>query len=433
MPELPRNLVDQFTSGNGVLWIGAGLSVASGLPSWNELIDKMRGMLAERGTFSEEELKHSLNNLETAQLFRDIEGADAYENFLRGHLRDQVQANVANNKMLAAIMELINRLWPHPGLLIVSTNFDTLLEDAFYTKYGKRAQQVIRTQHTKLVQTSRDLIVIKPNGDIDDIESIVFTMQDYYAYRETKRHISEVVENLMRQKTFLFVGYGLGDFTFNSMLGSLQATLGKFPRTAYVIANNDSPARNAVLKSIGIEVVPIDNYDGIPGLLNKITMKVKQTKENLSGFVSETLRDTTFLLIDDETTFIDSVQEMYKRYGWTGLRAVTNLNEAMQLMRQQQFDFILTDLMMEGSPTSGIDVIASARRTKKNANSILAVWSQRVDDEIQIKCFEAGADQLFTKDRDVREIFLRLFALRRVRDQSYAKLSKPAQAGGRSH
>lgn len=433
MPELPRNLVDQFTSGNGVLWIGAGLSVASGLPSWNDLIDKMRGVLAERGTFSEEELKNSLNNLEAAQLFRDIEGADAYESFLRKHLRDPVQANVANNKILAAIMDLISRLWPQPGLLVVSTNFDTLLEDAFYKKYGKRAQAVIRTQHTKLVHTSRDLIVIKPNGDIDDIESIVFTMQDYYAYRETKRHISDVVENLMRQKTFLFVGYGLGDFTFNSMLGGLQASLGKFPRTAYVIAKNDSAARNTVLKSMGIEVVPMDTYDEIPALLNKITMKVKQTKENLSAFVSETLRDTTFLLIDDETTFIDSVQEMYKRYGWTGLRAVTNLNEAMQLMRQQQFDFILTDLMMEGSPTSGIDVIASARRTKKNATSILAVWSQHVDDEIQIKCFEAGADQLFTKDRDVREIFLRLFALKRVRDQSYPKLSKPAQAGGRPH
>jgi CheY-like chemotaxis protein len=427
MPDLPRGLVDEFAVGNGLLWIGAGSSAGSGLPCWDDLIAGMRRRIAERGEFSEDELKRSLNNLETAQLFRTVEGDYSYQRFLEDRMRN-VLTTAARNPTLLAIASLINRMWPDPGLVVVSTNFDTLLEDTMMVRHGKKPRKVITNADIGFLNEAKDLVVIKPNGDIENPQSIVFTMQDYYEYRVAKSEFSRFIEGQLRTKTFLFVGYSLSDFTFNSMLGDIQASLGRFRRRAYAIAKKESAARSKVLESIGIEVIPVASHDAIPALLDGITVQINQTAESLAAFVSETLRDTTFLLIDDELAFIESVKNLYQGYGWTGLTAVTRIEDAVKAMREQQFDFILTDLEMENSALSGLKVITFARATEKNANSILAVWSQHVDPDKHLKCLEAGADEVFSKHASVRETFLRLFALKRLRDRAYTQSSRAAQA-----
>lgn len=39
--DIPRELVKQFARGNGVIFVGAGLSQGAGLPSWSELLSPL--------------------------------------------------------------------------------------------------------------------------------------------------------------------------------------------------------------------------------------------------------------------------------------------------------------------------------------------------------------------------------------------------------
>ena len=36
--DVPRELVEQFARGNGVIFVGAGLSQGAGVPGWSELL-----------------------------------------------------------------------------------------------------------------------------------------------------------------------------------------------------------------------------------------------------------------------------------------------------------------------------------------------------------------------------------------------------------
>lgn len=45
--DIPRELVEQFARGNGVIFIGSGLSQGAGLPGWGELQQSFADELAD--------------------------------------------------------------------------------------------------------------------------------------------------------------------------------------------------------------------------------------------------------------------------------------------------------------------------------------------------------------------------------------------------
>ena len=39
--NIPEELIDQFSRGNGAIFVGAGLSIGAGLPGWGTLIEQL--------------------------------------------------------------------------------------------------------------------------------------------------------------------------------------------------------------------------------------------------------------------------------------------------------------------------------------------------------------------------------------------------------
>jgi CheY-like chemotaxis protein len=414
--KLPIALTSAFAQGDGVVWLGAGSSIGSGLPSWDALIAKMRSAVVNETSYSDADLK-SLTHLEMAQLFRTRVRDHYYSQFLWDELRPRLPQAGGQNRTLNAVANLVNSLHPNPGVLLVSTNFDTLLEDTMKTEHGKQVRKIVTTTQLAGIDENQ-LVVIKPNGDIEEPASIVFTLQDYCEFRVNKQGFAKYIENLLTRKTILFVGYGLSDFTFNSMLGEIQASLGQFKRRAYAILKNDSPARCEVLKSLSIEVVDAASFDEIPLILAELAREATKPSGTPQTFVSETMVNTTFLLVDDDSAFVENVKQFYNDYRWTGLDVANNARDAMDRVREKAYDFILTDLVLPNS--SGRDVVRAARQSPANARSVVAVWSGSPPEQERMPCVQAGADTFLCKGDSLGSVFLELFALKRLRDGAYA-------------
>jgi hypothetical protein len=73
------------------------------------------------------------------------------------------------------------------------------------------------------------------HGDLGDSDSIVVTRNDYWAIFAKRPLLRTRLNAMLLDKTFLFVGYGLGDPDFNQLRTEMHSRLGEHQRWAYMI------------------------------------------------------------------------------------------------------------------------------------------------------------------------------------------------------
>jgi hypothetical protein len=194
-----------------ILFAGAGLSVALGLPSWRELIENMcaeLGMEADR-----------------------ISGPDSYRTLAEyyrikhGDVRslrrwmDQNRSMSRERVPDSRIHELIVALdFP----IIYTTNYDRNIEAAFEA-HDKPYVKVANARDLAKVREGITQIV-KFHGDFDDEESLVITETSYFDRLRFDSPLDIKFRADALGKTILFLGYSMSDMNIRLLLHWLWRT-----------------------------------------------------------------------------------------------------------------------------------------------------------------------------------------------------------------
>jgi len=98
------------------------------------------------------------------------------------------------------------------------------------------------------------------------------------------------------------------------------------------------------------------------------------------------------LVVDDEEAIVDSLRKVFER---EALRVVTaaNGNEALEVLRRESVDVMLTDLMMPGM--SGIDLLRAARSVSPETETVLMTAYGTVENAVE--AMKQGAYDFVTK------------------------------------
>lgn len=191
---------------NVVPFIGAGVSAACGLPTWKELLE----ILASEYLVKEEREKYSgLDDyLEYAQMI-----VDASKN--TGMLMCRIKEIIEERKIkltktpLFIISSFSNN--------IVTTNYDTILEDAAEKLQVKDEYKVLfpclKAQMTSAILENRKCIM-KMHGTVEEISSLIFTKQQYMEYYGEKgldsvQALPNFLGAFFKGRSVLFVGCSL--------------------------------------------------------------------------------------------------------------------------------------------------------------------------------------------------------------------------------
>jgi hypothetical protein len=226
-----------------VLFLGAGVSIPYGLPSWKSLVLELLFEHAQgtrqlgrlwphyrRAVASWMTDYFDYDPLVLARMVeRDLRLKDSNKRstdqaalFLE-RLRTHMYSNYRKPKertILQAICELVAQSNEHSGIdSVVTFNFDDLLE----TELGKlnvSAQSITSANRQK----GAGLRVIHPHGYVPQKgpisrQDIVFTEPDYHRLTESVFHwgLSEIVERL-RKTTVLFIGLSMSDPSLRRLL-----------------------------------------------------------------------------------------------------------------------------------------------------------------------------------------------------------------------
>jgi SIR2-like domain len=230
-----------------VLFLGAGVSLAYGIPSWKNLVLEMLFNQTEhaarmRNLFPNYRRALSswladyfeYNPVVLARMIEDDirqrskrksgpakNGKDSFLDMLRQHLYAAIRENL-HNTTLCAIADFIERSSGHIPA-IVTFNFDDLLE----AELSKRS-----IEHTVVYTAARvghtALPIIHPHGFIPrkgDLgeSTVVFTERHYHQLTETVFHwaLTEIVLHL-RHHTVLFIGLSMSDPNLRRLLDACR-------------------------------------------------------------------------------------------------------------------------------------------------------------------------------------------------------------------
>jgi hypothetical protein len=250
-------LSDQARHRLVVPFVGAGASAHTGLPDWQQLVGPL-------GKELNLENQDRLDLLDVAQWYTDTHG--------RADLERRVRGALAGGGVPSPLHASIARL---DAPVLLTTNFDTLLEQALEEVKGVPADVIIEDAHIGLIDEARRTSVAKLHGCVSLPSSIVLTRDDYEAYVETHRAMVAYLQALLATRTFLFVGYSLSDPDLRSVYSAIRRALGRFKRKAYLLDSGPkAPQLVDYWHDRGLEIVLFDAYAEIPGFVDAIVNQV---------------------------------------------------------------------------------------------------------------------------------------------------------------
>ena len=107
------------------------------------------------------------------------------------------------------------------------------------------------------------------------------------------------------------------------------------------------------------------------------------------------------LYIEDEKTLQDVISQMLKFLGYE-VACANNGKHGVELAKSWKPDLILTDLRMP--IMDGPEAIRTLRHDSDTADIPIFVLSAYSDSKTRETCFQAGADEFFTKPPDIEKI-----------------------------
>lgn len=200
-----RRLASEALLQRLVLFVGAGVGRGAGLPDWDRLI---LDMAAAAGEAIDTERLQVMDSRDQAQVLMAHFGSEVY--------RDMIVRAVSSDKY-GLSHGLLASLDPHE---VVTTNYDTLLEDAF----GEARTPAVLPQHA--VGTDGRWI-LKLHGTVKQPETIVLARQDYLGLPERSAALFGILQAMMMTKHMLFVGYSLTDDTFHRVMHDVRRARGE--------------------------------------------------------------------------------------------------------------------------------------------------------------------------------------------------------------
>ena len=239
---------------NLIPFVGAGMSVPLGLPSWSALID----FIADELDYDPEVFRLSGDNRQLAEFFVEERGGI-------GPLRSEL------DRLFDPSDESVRKSEAHEALvrldlpLIYTTNYDRIIERAFEL-HGSQCHTVGNIDDLKNAPQGVTQVV-KFHGTFTDDATLVLTESSYFDRLEFESALDIKLRADMLGKCLLFIGYSLSDINIRYMLYKLSKLRQRVRRgadrlpNAYMVTFGANRVQRTLLARWDVAVIELDPLD----------------------------------------------------------------------------------------------------------------------------------------------------------------------------
>lgn len=399
---LINNYVKALKENNAVVFVGAGMSTATGLFDWKKLLRP----IAERLELDIDDEEHDLPAL--AQFFVDDQGG------VRGELSQLLIEQYGKMDLKSSPNhEILARL---PIQIYWTTNYDKHIEEAL-RKQGK-TPDVKKTEADLSVNfPKRDAIVYKMHGDIETVSETVLTKHEYEDYNKSRELFSNAFKSDYVSRTFLFIGFSFTDPNLEYLISRIRATLGKDLKPDYFFLKKDTDlkkykrqlVRANSLKRYGLNAVWINDYPEITEILKEIEVRYLRNTILVSGsaeiYGSFGDKRAGELLHELSKEISSKGYKILSGFGWgVGSAVINGVLDNMKSERNQNLDNYLilrpfpqfetgtkklpelwTDYRISFIPLAGIAIFVFGNKKAKDTGDIVSANGMQEEFDIALK------------------------------------------------
>lgn len=280
---LIKEYSNSLKNGNASLFIGSGISRKANYVGWKDIL---RDCAKDIGLDVEKEK----DLITLAQYYiRDNQKTKITET-IKDFFADR-NGNVQDIHRIIASFPLHN-IW--------TTNYDTLIERAF--EKARISTTVITDDESyKDIDREAKVKIHKIHGSIKNVSKCIIARQDYDLFPQTHDIVLSELKGEMCSNSFLFLGYSFSDTDIQHILTRIRlAYENAHPQRHFCIMERIKPKSGETeeefkyketlqkhyvsdMQSYGINVLLVDSYDEIEGILLSIRDKVYAENVQVSG------------------------------------------------------------------------------------------------------------------------------------------------------
>ena len=227
VPEIPERLREAAQVGRLIPFVGAGASRLAGCPDWNAFANAALNVFVECGEFNHAQLdqvKHLSPRIRLS-IALSLQNSTGVQIDFRKLLHREPRHDHATGRRLYSHLSKLARTF-------VTTNYDEWLDEeipdpqADLTGVSPQAPESTPRPRTVIYQPddltvanlNREDAVIHLHGSVKAAQSMIVTTPDYVRHyakdrssreRARENEVLTFLEHLFRNKTVLFIGYGL--------------------------------------------------------------------------------------------------------------------------------------------------------------------------------------------------------------------------------
>ena len=266
-----------------IVFVGAGVSKNSNVPTWWELIKIIADKIGyDRCDFCKKRKEICPEtDCEERYAFTQDEFLRIPEYYYQKDTSDNnteyynlIQNTLSSGKMSNSIDDEIFNLLPHH---IITTNYDSLLEDS--ANLNAQLYTVV-SQDSDLLSKSNERYIIKMHGDLKVPNSIVLKESDYLDYEQKHTLISTFIRSLLVNHTFVFLGYSLNDYNLNLIIGWInyfRKFYGVAERPSNFLVSSEAPSEYERVRLEDKSIFVVDLSSLPDNLMEKVSIPVSLT------------------------------------------------------------------------------------------------------------------------------------------------------------
>jgi hypothetical protein len=278
------------------VFIGAGVSMDAGYPSWKKLL---AGIAHELDI----DLDSEYDLAGVAQWYINNDKRE------RTRIAKVIKEAFPPKANVPSTLKVLARLPLHH---VWTTNYDRLIETA-WEQAGKEVDVRVRNEDVTIPNPRASTVLYKMHGSVESPTDVVISREDYELYRRDKGAFYHLLTGHSLGLNLLFLGFSFTDSNVAHLFGLLREIVRDTPPEHYAIVRRPPPpesfkkaadkksARHALsrhrhwmadLERYGLRCVEVDDYGEIAGILQDVEFTVANGSVFVSGSYPVEERDS---------------------------------------------------------------------------------------------------------------------------------------------